>query len=78
MRRPPAYQPDHLSGLFSLLKGEAAEVRVTDSYGNTHYLRAEPLEDDAEIPQGADVLVIRQRTAPGEYRFRLMAVGDGA
>lgn len=59
-------------------RGQAAEVRVTDSYGNTHYLRAEPLEDDAEIPQGSDVLVIRQRTAPGEYRFRLMAVGDGA
>jgi hypothetical protein len=59
-------------------RGQAAEVRVTDRFGNTHYLRAEPLEDDAEIAQGADVLVIRQRTAPGDYRFRLMAVGDGA
>jgi hypothetical protein len=57
-------------------RGHAAEVRVTDAHGNVHYLRAEPMEDDAQIAQGSDVLVIRQRIAPGEYRFRLMSISE--
>lgn len=57
-------------------RDHAAEVRVTDAHGNAHYLRAEPLDDDAAIPQGADVLVMRQRTAPGHYRFRLIEAAD--
>lgn len=42
-------------------RGRPAEVRVTDRYGNTHYLRAEPLKDEAVIPQGSEVVVARAR-----------------
>lgn len=42
-------------------RGRPAEVRVTDRYGNIHYLRAEPLRDEARIPQGTEVLVLRHR-----------------
>lgn len=42
-------------------RGRPAEVRVTDRYGNAHYLRAEPLSDSDKIAQGTDVLVIRVR-----------------
>ncbi|MEJ6391684.1 OB-fold-containig protein [Gymnodinialimonas sp. 2305UL16-5] len=52
-------------------RGMPAEVRVTDRYGNIHYLRAEPMQDGAEIPQGADVLVLRHRPTGG---FRLIAL----
>ena len=52
-------------------RGMPAEVRVIDRYGNTHYLRAEPMQDGAEIPQGADVLVLRHRPSGG---FRLIAL----
>jgi hypothetical protein len=50
-------------------RGTPAEVRVTDRHGNTHYLRAEPFRDADEIPEGADVLVIRHRPTGG---FRLI------
>ncbi|WGW04326.1 OB-fold-containig protein [Tropicibacter oceani] len=46
-------------------RGRPAEVRVTDRYGNTHYLRAEPLRDDIAIPQGTEVLVLRHRQTKG-------------
>ncbi|MFW2543186.1 OB-fold-containig protein [Primorskyibacter sp. 2E107] len=49
-------------------RGRPAEVRVTDRYGNTHYLRAEPLRDDAHIPQGSEVLVLRHKR-DGGYRL---------
>lgn len=42
-------------------RGRPAEVRVTDRYGNIHYLRAEPLRDDARISQGTEVMVLRHR-----------------
>jgi len=42
-------------------RGKPAEAKIKDRHGNTHYLRVEPLDDDAEIPQGADVHVIRKR-----------------
>lgn len=54
-------------------RGKPAEVRVTDGYGNTHYLRAEPLRDDEQIPQGSEVLVMRQARS-GDYR--LIALSD--
>ncbi len=50
-------------------RGNPAEVRVTDRYGNTHYLRAEPMQDAAEIEQGTEVLVLRHRPTGG---FRLI------
>jgi membrane protein implicated in regulation of membrane protease activity len=52
-------------------RGTPAEVRVTDRYGNTHYLRAEPMGDAETIPQGAEVLVLRHRPTGG---FRLIAL----
>lgn len=42
-------------------RGHPAEAKIKDRHGNTHYLRVEPLDDDAEIPQGRDVHVIRKR-----------------
>ncbi len=42
-------------------RGNPAEAKIKDRHGNTHYLRVEPLEDDAEIPQGAEVHVLRKR-----------------
>ncbi|WP_224814485.1 OB-fold-containig protein [Hasllibacter sp. MH4015] len=52
-------------------RGAPAEVRVTDRYGNTHYIRAEPMKDADVIPQGAEVLVLRHRPTGG---FRLIAL----
>lgn len=52
-------------------RGNPAEVRVKDRYGNTHYLRAEPLKDAETIPQGTEVLVLRHRPTGG---FRLIAL----
>lgn len=46
-------------------RGRPAEVRVTDRYGNSHYLRAEPLRDDVTIPQGTEVMVLRHRHESG-------------
>ncbi|WP_341366103.1 YqiJ family protein [Yoonia sp. BS5-3] len=42
-------------------RGKPAEAKIKDRHGNIHYLRVEPLDDDAEIPQGRDVHVIRKR-----------------
>ena len=42
-------------------RGRAAEVRVVDRHGNTHYVRAEPLRDADAIAQGAEVLVVFDR-----------------
>ncbi|WP_375552681.1 OB-fold-containig protein [Rhodophyticola porphyridii] len=53
--------------------GTPAEVRVTDRYGNSHYLRAEPFRPGEEIPQGAEVLVLRHRPTGG---FRLIPLSD--
>lgn len=49
-------------------RGQPAEVRVADRYGNHHYLRAEPMRDTEEIPQGAEVVVLRHRPT-GEFRL---------
>lgn len=52
-------------------RGRPAEVRVTDRHGNTHYLRAEPMQDGATIEQGRRVLVLRDRRARA---WRLIAL----
>ncbi|MBL3594689.1 DUF1449 family protein [Rhodovulum sulfidophilum] len=49
-------------------RGRPAEVRVRDRYGNTHYLRAEPLRDEDSIPAGCEVLVMRHRPT-GSFRL---------
>ncbi|MBV2359265.1 YqiJ family protein [Thalassococcus sp. CAU 1522] len=46
-------------------RGRPAEIRVTDRFGNLHYLRAEPLRDTAEIAQGTQVIVLRHRIDGG-------------
>jgi hypothetical protein len=46
-------------------RGKPAEVRVTDRFGNTHYLRAEPLRNDGEIAQGTEVMVLRHKYEGG-------------
>lgn len=42
-------------------RGSPAEAKIKDRHGNTHYLRVEPLDDDAEIAQGREVHVMRKR-----------------
>lgn len=54
-------------------RGRPAEVRVIDGYGNTHYIRAEPLSDGDTITQGNDVIVLRVRGVDG---YRIMSLTD--
>lgn len=42
-------------------RGNPAEAKVRDYHGNIHYLRVEPLEDEAVFPTGSDVILIRKR-----------------
>ncbi|WP_019954116.1 OB-fold-containig protein [Yoonia vestfoldensis] len=53
-----------------------AEVRVLDSYGNFHFIRAEPLDANDEIPAGTDVLVLRVRLGPERGKFRIVALSQ--
>lgn len=54
-------------------RGRPAEVRVADRFGNSHYLRAEPLQDKDTLQQGTDVLVLRDRR---HDRFVLVGLSD--
>lgn len=45
----------------SAQRGKPAEAKIKDRHGNTHYLRVEPLDDDARFAQGTDVTIIRKR-----------------
>ncbi|MEM6658210.1 MAG: OB-fold-containig protein [Pseudomonadota bacterium] len=54
-------------------RGRPAEVRVMDRFGNTHYLRAEPLQDADALDQGTEVLVLRDRRRD---RFVLVGLSD--
>ncbi|UWQ73732.1 YqiJ family protein [Leisingera sp. M658] len=54
-------------------QGRPAEVRVTDGYGNAHYLRAEPFAAGEELSQGTEVLVMRDRR---KDRFVLIPLSD--
>ena len=62
-----ATQTRHLAGANGTItqgtaaRGKPAEVKIKDRHGNIHYLRAEPLHDDATFPQGSDVTLIRKR-----------------
>ncbi len=56
--------------------GQPAEVRVTDSYGNLHFIRAEPLDTRETIPQGAEVLVLRILQGPARGQFRILALAE--
>jgi hypothetical protein len=50
-------------------RGKPAEVRVTDRHGNIQYLRAEPAQDGTTLPQGTEVLVMRN---PRTRRYTLI------
>ncbi len=39
-------------------QGLAAEAKVTDSHGTTHYLRVEPDNADEKLSQGSEVLIV--------------------
>ncbi len=54
--------------------GQPAEVRVSDSYGNMHYIRAEPLDQTEAIASGTEVLVLRIRHGPARGQFRILAL----
>lgn len=54
-------------------RGRPAEVRVIDRFGNTHYLRAEPLRDGTTLDTGTEVLVLRDRASSG---YRLIPLSD--
>lgn len=54
-------------------RGRPAEVRVTDRFGNAHYLRAEPLQHKDALAQGTEVLVLRDRRRD---RFVLVGLSD--
>ena len=53
-------------------RGRPSEVKVKDQHGNTHYLRGEPLKDEAEIAAGTEVRVLRHRFEDG---YRLVRLG---
>ena len=42
-------------------RGKPAEAKIKDRHGNIHYVRVEPLDDDAVFPKGSDVRLIRKR-----------------
>lgn len=46
-------------------QGVPAEVRVRDRHGNTHHVRCEPVRSADVVPEGTEVLLLRQRTATG-------------
>jgi hypothetical protein len=55
----------------TIVRGEAkqdlpAEAKLTDRYGQTHYLLVEPDEADAVFPAGEAVLIVKQ--VGGRYR----------
>ena len=55
----------------TIVRGEAktglpAEAKLTDRYGQTHYVMVEPDEDGVVFSAGADVLIVKQ--AGGRYR----------
>ncbi len=54
--------------------GQPAEVRVSDSFGNIHYIRAEPLDQTEAIASGTEVLVLRIRLGPSRGQFRILSL----
>ena len=56
--------------------GQPAEVRVTDSFGNLHFIRAEPLDQSDAISSGTAVLVLRVRQGEARGQFRILPLSD--
>lgn len=57
-------------------KDMPAEVRLRDRHGNLHHLRCEPFLDDDVIAEGTEVITVRERQGPGQWRLRILAVND--
>ncbi len=62
-----AMRTRHLGGHHGVItqgeasRGKPAEAKIKDRFENIHYLRVEPLADDAIFSQGSDVTLIRKR-----------------
>jgi len=41
--------------------GNPAQARFTDGHGNMHFAMVEPLDTNEEIPQGADILILKTK-----------------
>jgi hypothetical protein len=64
-------QARFIGRIATVIRGEArsglpAEAKLTDRYGQTHYLLVEPDEADAVFPAGDAVLIVKQ--TGGRYR----------
>lgn len=70
--------PQFLGGLRGVVtqgtarRGSAAEVRLRDRHGNTHYQRCEPFRDTDVIPEGTEVLTLRERRPEGGWGLRIL------
>ncbi len=53
-------------------RGSPAEVRLRDRHGNMHYLRCEPFRDTDVIPEGTEVLTLRERRPGGQWGLRIL------
>ncbi len=61
--------------IVTIVRGEAkfglpAEAKLTDKYGQTHYVMVEPDDDTATFAAGEDVLIVKQ---VGGARYRVIA-----
>lgn len=71
-----AVSPDELVGRIAIVttgtarSGFAAEARVKDGYGTTHYVMVEPDTAGDEFPSGTEVLLLRR---VGGRRFQVTA-----
>lgn len=54
--------------------GSPAEVRLRDRHGNIHYLRCEPFSAKEVIPEGAEVLTVRERLGAGRWGLRILLI----
>jgi hypothetical protein len=72
--------PQFLGGLRGIVtqgtarRGSAAEVRLRDRHGNLHFLRCEPFRETDVIPQGTEVLTLRQRNPGGGWGLRILPI----
>lgn len=53
-------------------RGNPAQARIKDGYGNTHYTMVEPLNDDDAFPQGTEIATVRL----GDGSLRAISLED--
>ncbi|MEO8241288.1 MAG: OB-fold-containig protein [bacterium] len=54
--------------------GSAAEVRLHDRHGNLHFLRCEPFHSADIIAEGTEVLTLRERLGPNQWRLKILRI----